>query len=125
MIKDIIIHKRNTLGTQHARPSPSPRSSPQNTRQGDGLARHRAARRPSCSTPRSRCKAAATPSIEGKTPEISVPQARRLLDSITAATAMGHGRFVMGPLAAPSQRQRFNTFACPLVLGGSSLVFFF
>ena len=32
----------------------------------------------SCSTPRSRCKAAATPSLEGKTPEISVPQASQI-----------------------------------------------
>ena len=35
-------------------------------------------RRPSCSTPGSRCKAAATPSLEGKTPEISVPQASQI-----------------------------------------------
>ena len=78
MIKDIIIHISAGPRAHHPRPSPSPGSPPQNTRQGDGLARHRATRRASCSTPRSRCKAAATPSLEGKTPEISAPQASQI-----------------------------------------------
>ena len=47
MIKDIIIHiLREVLVTTHPRPFPSsPGSPPQNTRQGDSLARHRATRR--------------------------------------------------------------------------------
>ena len=78
MIKDIIIHDRTAPRPNTPDHPPALVPLPQNTRQGDGLARHRAARRPSCSTPRSRCKAAATPSPEGKTPEISVPQASQM-----------------------------------------------
>ena len=58
--------------------SPSPGSPPQNTRQGDGLARHRATRRHPAQPRALGCKAAATPSLEGKTPEISVPQASQI-----------------------------------------------
>ena len=64
-----------TTTTDH---SPSPGSPPQNTRQGDGLARHRATRRHPAQPRALGCKAAATPSLEGKTPEISVPQASQI-----------------------------------------------
>ena len=79
MIKDIIIHVlRTALVTTTPDHSPSPGSPPQNTRQGDGLARHRATRRHPAQPRALGCKAAATPSLEGKTPEISVPQASQI-----------------------------------------------